>query len=312
MSKMLSSIFGASPKIEVCFEAGVQMMRKYHVRVGNRKHNHVCSHLSDIYVPVYRNKDSVAGFVDVILPEDVAQLSYQSINCYLIGQVLCPQLGKDVIVMSRHITLAPEPGVLHESTRWDFKFPNVLMERESFYGTVVEFRYFIRVEVVRGGFLGTTLSVEEDIYVRNSTPPLEPKELKLEVGVEDALQLQFTYASSTLHCKSRIKGYVDFKMNLIKIRQMQMQIIRRELVATGFEAEPALVSTSTIGKFQIMDGDPVKGERIPIVIYMGSMPELTPTIQSKQFTVKYYLNLVLIDVDGRRYFKSCEIILWRK
>jgi len=312
MSKMLTSIFGANPKIEVCFEAGVQMMRKYHVGLGNRKQKQVQSHLSDIYVPVYRNKDSVGGFVDVILPEDVAQLSYHSISCYLIGQVLCPQLGKDVIAMSRHIALAPEPGVLHESTRWDFKFPNVLMERESFYGTVVEFRYFIRVEVVRGGFLGTTLSIEEDIYVRNSTPPHEPSELKLEVGVEDALQLQFTYDSSTLHCKSRIKGYVDFKMNLIKIRQMQMQILRRELVATGFEAEPALVSTSTIGKFQIMDGDPVKGERIPIVIYLGSMPELTPTIKSKQFSVKYYLNLVLIDVDGRRYFKSSEIILWRK
>jgi len=291
------------------------MMRKYHIRVSDRKQNEqnqVQSHLSDIYVPVYRNKDSVGGFVDIILPEGVAQVSYNGINCYLIGQVLCPQLGKDVIQMSRHIALASEPGVLKESTRYDFKFQNVVMERESFYGTVVEFRYFIRVEVVRGGFLGTTLSIEEDMYVRNSTLPLEPKELKLEVGVEDALQLQFTYDSSTIDCSSRIKGHVDFKMNHIKIRQMQMQILRRELVATGFDAEPALVSTSTIGKFQIMDGDPVPGERIPIVIYLGSMPELTATIHTKQFTVKYYLNLVLVDVDGRRYFKSSEIILWRK
>jgi len=291
------------------------MMRKYHIRVSDRKQNEqnqVQSHLSDIYVPVYRNKDSVGGFVDIILPEGVAQVSYNGINCYLIGQVLCPQLGKDVIQMSRHIALASEPGVLKESTRYDFKFQNVIMERESFYGTVVEFRYFIRVEVVRGGFLGTTLSIEEDMYVRNSTLPLEPKELKLEVGVEDALQLQFTYDSSTIDCSSRIKGHVDFKMNHIKIRQMQMQILRRELVATGFDAEPALVSTSTIGKFQIMDGDPVPGERIPIVIYLGSMPELTATIHTKQFTVKYYLNLVLVDVDGRRYFKSSEIILWRK
>jgi len=288
------------------------MMRKYHVRVSDRKLNKVQDHLTDIYVPIYRNRDSVGGFVDVILPDGEAQVSYNGIHCYLIGQVLCPQLGKDVIQMSRHIALAAEPGVLKESTRYDFKFQHAIMENESFYGTVVELRYFIRVEVVRGGFLGTTLSVEEDLYVRNPTLPLEPKVLKLEVGVEDALQLQFTYESSTLHCNSRMKGYVDFKMNHIKIRQMQLQILRRELVATGYDAEPALVSTSTIGKFQIMDGDPVPGERIPIVIYLSSMPELTPTIHAKQFSVKYYLNLVLVDVDGRRYFKSCEIMLWRE
>jgi len=288
------------------------MMRKYHLRVSERKRKEVFNHLADIYLPVYQNKESVAGFVDVILPEG-SQLSYSGIHCYLIAQVLCPQLGKDVIQMSRYFALAPESGVLKESTRYEFCFHNAIMENESFYGTVVELRYFIRVEVVRGGLMGSTLSVEEDFYVRNSTLPLETKLLKLEVGVEDALQLQFTYESSTLHCKSRIKGYVDFWMNHIKIRQMQMQILRRELVATGrYDAEPAIVSTSTLGKFQIMDGDPVPGERIPIVVFLGAIPELTPTIESTQFSVKYYLNLVLVDVDGRRYFKSCEIILWRK
>lgn len=30
------------------------------------------------------------------------------------------------------------------------------------------------------------------------------------------------------------------------------------------------------------------------------------------FSVKYYLNLVLVDEEDRRYFKQQEIILWRK
>ena len=31
-----------------------------------------------------------------------------------------------------------------------------------------------------------------------------------------------------------------------------------------------------------------------------------------KFSVKYYLNLVLVDEEDRRYFKQQEITLWRK
>lgn len=32
----------------------------------------------------------------------------------------------------------------------------------------------------------------------------------------------------------------------------------------------------------------------------------------KRFSVRWFINLVLYDEDGRRYFKQHEIILWRK
>lgn len=33
---------------------------------------------------------------------------------------------------------------------------------------------------------------------------------------------------------------------------------------------------------------------------------------NKKFSVRYYLNLVLMDTEDRRYFKQQEITLWRK
>ncbi|XP_026534412.1 vacuolar protein sorting-associated protein 26B [Notechis scutatus] len=33
---------------------------------------------------------------------------------------------------------------------------------------------------------------------------------------------------------------------------------------------------------------------------------------NKKFSVRYYLNLVLIDEEERRYFKQQEVVLWRK
>ena len=42
--------------------------------------------------------------------------------------------------------------------------------------------------------------------------------------------------------------------------------------------------------------------------------DLTPTYRNvnNKFSVKYYLNLVLVDEEDRRYFKQQEITLWRK
>lgn len=54
-----------------------------------------------------------------------------------------------------------------------------------------------------------------------------------------------------------------------------------------------------------MDGCPSKDEEIPIRIFFTGT-EITPTYNkvSGKFTVKYMLNLVLIDEDDRRYFKQ--------
>ncbi len=55
------------------------------------------------------------------------------------------------------------------------------------------------------------------------------------------------------------------------------------------------------------------GEIIPIRLYLSGY-ELTPSYKSisGKFSVKYFLNLVLIDEEDRRYFKQQEIHLWRK
>lgn len=54
-----------------------------------------------------------------------------------------------------------------------------------------------------------------------------------------------------------------------------------------------------------MDGAPVRGESIPIRLFLSGY-ELTPTMKdiNKKFSVRYYLNLVLVDEEERRYFKQ--------
>jgi hypothetical protein len=102
--------------------------------------------------------------------------------------------------------------------------------------------------------------------------------------------------------KDVIVGKIYFLLVRIKIKHMELSIIRRE--TTG--SPPNQYNESeTITKFEIMDGAPVRGETIPIRLFLGGF-DLTPTFRevNKRFSVRYYLNLVLIDEENRRYFKQ--------
>lgn len=105
-------------------------------------------------------------------------------------------------------------------------------------------------------------------------------------------------------------GKVYFLLVRIKIKHMELALIRRESAGSG---QNTYNESENITKFELMDGAPIKGEIIPIRLFLSPLP-LTPTHRSvnNTFSVKYYLNLVLIDEEDRRYFKQQEIILWRK
>ena len=58
----------------------------------------------------------------------------------------------------------------------------------------------------------------------------------------------------------------------------------------------------------------VRGEAIPVRLFLSSQYNLSPTYKNvyNMLSVRYFLNLVLIDKEDRRYFKQQEIVLWRE
>lgn len=196
---------------------------------------------------------------------------------------------------------------------------------ESYHGRNVSIRYFVRVLVDRK-FL-PAIKKERDMIVQliKNEPQLnEP--IKMEVGIEECLHIEFQYQKRYYHLNDCIEGNIHFMLVRIKIKYMELAVIRREMIganssdtnnqgsvdATG---SSVVTETQTLTRFEIMDGAPVKGEVIPVRLYLSGIPsDLTPTYDSpnSRFAVKYYLNLVLVDEEDRRYFKQQEIILWRK
>lgn len=132
----------------------------------------------------------------------------------------------------------------------------------------------------------------------------------MEVGIEDCLHIEFEYLKSKYHLKDVVIGKIYFLLVRLKIKYMELALQKRETTGAG---PSAYSETETLTKFEIMDGVPVKGESIPVRLFLGAF-DLTPTYRNIQdkFTVKYTLNLVLVDEEDRRYFKQHEIQLWRK
>jgi vacuolar protein sorting-associated protein 26 len=130
------------------------------------------------------------------------------------------------------------------------------------------------------------------------------------VGIENCLHLEFTYNSSVYGVDDCVLGSVHFKLVKINLKTMELEVRRKEITTTAPKASPDL---QTLYKYEIMDGAPVRGELLPVRLYLSPL-ELSPTYEQvhNKFSVKYLLNLVLVDSEDRRYFKQHEITLIRR
>lgn len=136
---------------------------------------------------------------------------------------------------------------------------------------MIRVRYFINVIINRNY---NRITKEEEFIVQNAgQEPEVNKIIKMEVGIEECLHIDFEFNKSSFHLKDCILGKVYFNLVKIKIKHMELSIIRKEIVGTG---QTAVTETENLNKFEIMDGAPVKGECIPIRFYLAST-DLTPT-----------------------------------
>ncbi|XP_026473604.1 vacuolar protein sorting-associated protein 26B-like [Ctenocephalides felis] len=257
---------------------------------------------------LYYDGETVSGKVNVTLRKPGTKLEHQGIKVELIGQIeLYYDRGNHHEFTSLIKELA-RPGDLLQNTSYPFEFANVEKPYEVYTGASVRLRYFLRVTVVRR-LSDIIKEIDIAVHTLSSYPEMNVP-IKMEVGIEDCLHIEFEYNKSKYHLKDVIVGKIYFLLVRIKIKHMEIAIIKKE---TSGSAPSPFLETETIAKYEIMDGAPVKGESIPIRVFLAGY-DLTPTMRdiNKKFSVRYYLNLVLMDTEDRRYFKQQEITLWRK
>lgn len=288
-------------------------------------------------LPVYKDGESVKGIITLRTKEG-KKVEHLGVKVQLLGSI---DTNIDGIISSDFLSLATElsaPAQLTHPESYPFEFKNVEKQYESYRGKNARLRYYIKVTVLRKS--SSEITREKELWVfhyvsppasstsnttavnakpieatpsNNNTvsvtPSKEAHSVKMDVGIEDCLHIEFEYSKSRFSLKDVIIGRIYFLLVRLKIKHMELSLIRRETVG----APPNQITDSeTVVRFEIMDGAPIKGETIPIRLFLNGF-NLTPTYRdvNKKFSTRTYLSLVLIDEDARRYFKQSEIILYR-
>ncbi|KAJ0406725.1 hypothetical protein P43SY_004550 [Pythium insidiosum] len=265
-------------------------------------------------LPLFHGDEPVTGILRVVVPAG-RTLEHSGITLEMLGVIEMPNERPSSYDFT-HLLVDVEPAssaggrALQGETSYRFDFSAVDKPHESYAGRSVRLRYVLRATIARSYALSNVV-LEQDVWVqRLGQAPEMNHTIKMEVGIEDCLHLEFEYNQAKYPLQGVVLGKVFFLLVRIKIKHMELAILRREIVGSGADKQS---DSETIAKYEIMDGAPIKGESIPVRLYLSPYA-LTPTFRNVQnkFSVKYFLNLVLVDEEERRYFKQQEISLWRK
>lgn len=297
-------IFGFGTPVEVNVTFNDAHTRK---RINVTKFNEATQQNERETLYLFTDKDPVQG--QVIISTPAKRVDYTAVLCELIGQITIENDTKEVYEFTAVKQQLDAEGCVEDTKVLEYNFECPRKEHESYTGINAQLRYFIRVTLVRS--YAPNIVEEQDFWVQNVQSESEiNNSIKMEVGIEDCLHIEFEYNKAKYHLNDVVLGKIFFLLVKIKIKHMEISIIRRETTGHGANVYN---ESETVSKFEIMDGAPVKGESIPVRIFLGGF-RLTPTYTHvcNKFSIKYYLNLVLVDEEDRRYYKQQEIILWRK
>lgn len=258
-------------------------------------------------LPLFFTDDAVKGVVHIRFEGGTKKLEHLGIKVALVGSIKSTS-GNVHDFLSVVKELEPA-GELKESKSYPFTFENVERQHESYYGINISLNYFLKVTIYRN--MNTNLTKQTELWVRCfGKEPEANSSIKMEVGIEDCLHIEFEYNKSKYHMKDVIIGKIYFLLVRLKIKNMNISLIKRETTGSGLDMYN---ENRTLSKYEVMDGAPVRGEAIPVRLFLGGF-DLTPSYKDvyNKFSVSYILNLILVDEDDRRYFKQREIVLWRK
>ncbi len=185
----------------------------------------------------------------------IKNLEHKGVKIELMGLIENLEDKKNNRFISLSKDLEP-PGVLsQEITTLNFNFNSVELQYETYRGSKVIVKYILRV-TINSSLKTITHDLEfgvcnpcTDVVLRDDNP------IRLEVGIEDWLHLVFEIDRSKYHLKDCIIGQVVFKKVSIRLKSMEIQIIKRETLGAGVNSQ---TENETLIRYEIMDGGPIK------------------------------------------------------
>jgi vacuolar protein sorting-associated protein 26 len=164
-------------------------------------------------VGIYAGSDHVSGTAEVVV-QPSKKVEHLGAKVELIGQIDLLFDKSNSIKFTTVVKEIESAGTIWQTKTYPFEF-NVEKAYETYSGVNVRLRYFVRVTITRQ--YKSNIIKEQDIIVRNVTPapaitetktnedgtvvPVAPPGIKMEVGIEECLHIEFEFDKQKYHLK---------------------------------------------------------------------------------------------------------------
>jgi len=201
---------------------------------GRKRYNVREKSGESLKLPTFYDREDISGKVIINLNK-IKKLEHTGIKIDLTGQI--EQLN-DKKNVSRFITitrdLEPAGIITNEVTNINFEFKNVEKQFETYRGNNILVKYTLKVSVLSK--MRQAIQEVEFAVINPKDPNLllgENEPIKLEVGIEDWLHLVFDVHRNKFQLRDILTGQVTFKKVSIRLKSMELQIIKKETIGAG-------------------------------------------------------------------------------
>ncbi|KAG9393134.1 Vacuolar Protein Sorting 26 (VPS26) [Carpediemonas membranifera] len=261
-----------------------------------------------VEIPVFQDKEAIQGTLKMTPKR---QIDHHGLLVELIGVVeFTNQTKQDTEILRVKQTLL-EPGSMAEEVTVPFKIESEEISFETYNGANVGLHYYVRFSLYKTPTKSTPWSFSEEVAIHiPRPPPLSDPAIKDDVGVEDTVHIDFEYNKTKYHLDDVIMGKIFFILCRVQLRSVELMVVRRESYNVNNDVHN---DTQTVLKYELVDGSPVRGETVPIRLFLKGRG-LTPTYTNvnNKFSVRYFLILSMIDESEHRCYNQQEIFLYRR
>jgi len=243
--------------------------------------------INGLDMPVYTCNSLIEGHVDLKIADEI---DYTYIKIEFIGELdhlFDRRKNTKFVHIETFVDNSKSGEILPPGRSFPFTFVDAIKQYETYAGYNVSIRYYIKFSCVRS--FAADIIEEREICVEHYAPPPEINSpIKMEVGIEDCLHLEFEYNQQKYHLDDAIVGKIYFLLIRIRLRYMELELIKREW--SGAQND-TVIESERLTQFEVMDGSPVKGESVPVRIYLSPFKnKLTPTYNfpHMKFAVRYF------------------------
>ena len=210
-------------------------------------HDMLPSYMPNTY-PLYHDGESISG---VVVIRCASIVEHQGVKIEFIGEIELPvEEGGRNEFRSLSTTLSAPSNFVPGTTTFQFCFKHIDAPYESYDGQQIKLRYYLKLTINKR-FLND--SMEKTLWfhatsMQGCVPPSQ--HIRMEVCLEDSLQLTFEYPQSVYTLNDVVTGWVHFQLVRIKVRSLELCVIKREFIGEG-----AVEGYETLGKWRMMEGD---------------------------------------------------------